>query len=158
MEKYCQVFNEVYGLKTVCLRFFNVYGPRQEGSSYGGVVSQFIRRLRLGEAPIIFGDGLQTRDFVYIKDAVDAAFTALGSRQCVGEKNNSGSGRETWIRELADVLVRKFCLRNVEPEFVEQRTGEIRRSCASIEKARRMLGYEPRFCLEDGIQNCLKGV
>jgi len=156
IEKYCQVFNKVYGLKTVCLRLFNVYGPRQEGISYSGVISQFIRRLRFGKPPTIFGDGLQTRDFVYVEDVVDAIIKASCLKECVGEEINIGSGRETSIRELANILIRKFGLWSIKPKYVTPRVGDIRKSCASIKKAKRLLEYEPKFSLEDGLNKLIK--
>jgi UDP-glucose 4-epimerase len=157
-EEYCQVFNKVYGLSSSCLRFFNVYGPRQGSGSYSGVVSRFIQRLKMRKAPIIFGDGLQTRDFVYVEDVVNAIFKVLHSKQCAGEKINIGSGKETSIRELADVLIKKFSLKDVKPKYVKSRVGDIKRSCGSVEKAKCLLGYEPSFSLDDGLENCMKRV
>jgi len=155
-EEYCQVFNEIYGLRTVCLRFFNVYGSGQGFSHYSSVISNFVRKLRLGEAPVIFGDGLQTRDFVYVEDVVDCMFKALLSKQCVGEKINVGSGVETSIRELAKLLISMFGLKGVRPEYGKPRKGDIRRSLADIEKAKHLLGYEPRFSLEAGLKEMLR--
>jgi UDP-glucose 4-epimerase len=157
-EEYCQVFNKVYGLSSSCLRFFNVYGPRQGSGSYSGVVSRFIQRLKMRKAPIIFGDGLQTRDFVYVEDVVNAIFKVLHSKQCAGEKINIGSGKETSIRELADALIKKFSLKDVKPKYVKSRVGDIKRSCGSVEKAKCLLGYEPSFSLDDGLENCMKRV
>lgn len=154
-EKYCQVFNEVYGLATVCLRFFNVYGPRQDFSHYSNVISNFIRDLRSGKAPVIFGDGLQTRDFVYVDDVVDCMLKTLLSKGCVGETINVGSGVETSIRKLADLLISMFNLNGVRPENREPRKGDIKRSWANIEKAKRVLGYEPKFSLEAGLKKLL---
>ncbi|MEM3672600.1 MAG: SDR family oxidoreductase [Candidatus Bathyarchaeia archaeon] len=147
-EKYCQVFNKLYGLKTVSLRLFNVYGPRQEGNSYSGVISQFIRQLRSSKPPIIFGDGSQTRDFVYVLDVVDAFYKAMDAKQCIGEIN-VGSGKETSIKELAKILIEKFGLKNVEPVYTKPREGDIKRSWANIEKAKHELGYKPNFTLND---------
>ncbi|MGB9713960.1 MAG: SDR family oxidoreductase [Candidatus Bathyarchaeales archaeon] len=155
VEKYCKVFNKLHGLKAVSLRLFNVYGPRQEGNPYSGVVSQFIRRLRSGEPPIIFGDGSQTRDFVYVLDVVDAFCEAMESKQCVGDIN-IGSGKETSIKELAETLIDKFGLKNVEPIYAEPREGDIKRSWANIEKAKHKLGYKPNFSLRNGLGKLLK--
>jgi len=155
VEKYCQVFHKLYGLKTVSLRLFNVYGPRQESEFYSGVISQFIRRLRSGKPPIIFGDGLQTRDFVYVLDVVDAFYKAMNSKQCTGEIN-IGSGKETSIKELAEILIGKFGLKNVEPIYVEPRGGDVKRSWANIEKAKHKLGYKPNFTLRNGLGKLLK--
>jgi UDP-glucose 4-epimerase len=155
VEKYCQVFHKLYGLKTVSLRLFNVYGPRQEGDSYSGVISRFIRRLRSGKPPIIFGNGSQTRDFIYVLDVVDAFYKALNSRQCIGEIN-IGSGKETSIKELAEILIGKFGLKNVEPIYAEPREGDVKRSWANIEKAKHELGYKPNFTLRNGLGKLLK--
>jgi len=155
VEKYCQVFWKLYGFKTVSLRLFNVYGPRQESKSYSGVISRMINLLRSGELPIIFGDGSQTRDFVYVSDVVDAFYKAMNSKQCVGEIN-IGSGKEISIIELAKILMEKFGLKNVEPKYAEPRAGDIKRSWANIEKAKHLLGYKPRFSLDEGLDALLK--
>lgn len=155
VENYCQLFSKVYGLETICMRFFNVYGLRQESGSYSSVIIHFINRLRRGKPPIIFGDGSQTRDFVYVDDVVDALFKAMNLREGVGEKINIGSGRETSIRELAEVIIKKFGLKDVRPIYDSSRPYDVKRSCANIEKARRLLGYEPRVSLEDGLDRLI---
>ncbi|MGQ9641967.1 MAG: SDR family oxidoreductase [Candidatus Bathycorpusculaceae bacterium] len=158
IEKYCQVFNKLYGIKTVSLRFFNVYGPRQKSDSpYSGVILRFIRLLRSGELPVIFGDGSQTRDFVYVLDVVDASYKAMICKQCVGEIN-VGSEKETSISELAKILMEKFGLKNVKPIFAEPRAGDIKRSWANIEKAKHMLGYKPFFNLKNGLDALIKSL
>ncbi|MEM3629453.1 MAG: SDR family oxidoreductase [Candidatus Bathyarchaeia archaeon] len=154
-EKYCQVFNKLYGLKTVSLRLFNVYGPRQEGDSYSSVISRFIRQLRSGKPPIIFGDGSQTRDFVYVLDVVDAFYKAMNAKECAGEIN-VGSGKETSIKELAKILINKFGFKNIKPVYAKPREGDIRRSWADIEKAKHKLGYKPNFTLHNGLGELLK--
>jgi UDP-glucose 4-epimerase len=155
VEKYCEVFGKAYGLETICIRFFNVYGPRQEGGSYGSVIIHFINRLKEGKPPIIFGDGSQTRDFVYVDDVVDALLKAMNLKGSVGEKINIGSGRETSIRELAEVLIQKFGLKNMKPIHAGSRSYDVKRSWAKIEKARRLLGYEPHVSLEDGLDRLI---
>ncbi|MCS7124891.1 MAG: SDR family oxidoreductase [Candidatus Bathyarchaeota archaeon] len=153
VEKYCRAFSKLYGLKTVSLRLFNVYGPRQEGKAYSGVITQMIQRLKSGKPPIIFGDGTQTRDFVYVLDVVDAFYKAMNVKECAGEIN-IGSGEETSIKELAKLLMEKFGL-EVEPVYMEPKTGEIKRSWANIEKAKRVLGYVPKFTLSKGLDALL---
>jgi len=155
-EYYCRVFYEVYELETVCLRFFNVYGSRQGGGPYAGVVSKFIEFLRDRKSPVIFGDGKQTRDFVYVEDVVNACLLALESKACVGEFVNIGSGVETSINELAETLIELFGLSGIEPEYTCPRVGDIKRSCASLEKARRLLGYRPKFSLKNGLSSLLR--
>ena len=155
-EHYCRVFHEVYGLETVCLRFFNVYGSRQVIGPYSGVVMNFIDRLKCGKQPIIYGDGEQTRDFVFVKDVADACAGAMRCEDCVGEVINVGSGMETSINELANVLVGLFGLRDVTPVYAEPKAGDIRRSCADLSKAERLLGYKPSKSLVEGLATLLK--
>ena len=151
-EHYCKVFYEVYGLETICLRFFNVYGPRQSsGGPYSAVISQFIEQLKRGKPPVIFGDGTQTRDFVHVDDVVDATLRALNRKECVGNVINVGSGKETSVKELADVLIRLFGVRDIKPKCSAPRTGDIGRSCADLSKAERMLGYKPKTSLKKGL-------
>jgi UDP-glucose 4-epimerase len=154
VEKYCEVFSKVYGLETICMRFFNVYGLRQSGS-YSSVIIHFINRLKEGKPPIIFGDGSQTRDFVYVDDVVDALFKAMNLMEGVCEKINIGSGRETSIQELAEVLIKKFGLKDVKPIYISSRPYDVKRSCANIEKARRLLGYEPHVSLSKGLDRLI---
>lgn len=158
IEKYCQVFNKLYGLKTFSLRLFNVYGPRQKSDSpYSGVISQFVRQLKSGKPPLIFGDGSQTRDFVYVLDVVDAFHKAMISKHCMGEIN-VGSGKETSISDLAKICIEKFSLKNVEPAYAVPRAGDIKRSWANIEKAKCMLGYKPFFSLKSGLDALIKSL
>ncbi|MEM3766719.1 MAG: SDR family oxidoreductase [Candidatus Bathyarchaeia archaeon] len=155
VEKYCQIFNKLYGLKTVSLRLFNVYGPRQRDETYSGVIKKMIERLKSRKPPIIFGDGTQTRDFVYVLDVVDAFYKAMNTKQCAGEIN-IGSGEETSINELAGLLMKKFGLDGVEPVYMKPRAGDIKRSWANIEKAKRILKYAPKFSLNEGCEALLE--
>lgn len=157
-EHYCRIFHKVHGLKTVCLRFFNVYGPRQSEGPYSGVITQFISRLRRGKPPTIYGDGKQTRDFLFVRDAVEANILVLESQHCVGETINIGTGKSTTINELAKVLMKMFGATTVKPEYAPSRVGDIRDSYADIGKAERILGYKPRFGLEEGIKRFLQGL
>jgi len=149
-EFYCRVFYRVYGLETVVLRYFNVYGPRQVYGPYSGVISIFISRLLEGKPPVIFGDGSQVRDFVYVKDVVEANFLAMFSKNAVGGVFNVGSGRCTSINELAGLLIELMGV-DVEPVYSDPRPGDIRYSCADIGRARKVLGFEPRVDLRDGL-------
>ena len=157
-EHYCRVFCEVYGLETVCLRFFNVYGPRQSRGPYSGVISQFIEQLKRGKPPVIFGDGTQTRDFVHVDDVADATLRAVNRKGCGGNVINVGSGKETSIKKLADVLIELFGLCNVKPVYAEPRAGDVRRSCADLSETKRLLGYEPKCSLREGLSTLLRGV
>lgn len=155
-EHYCKIFHMIHGLRTVCLRFFNVYGPRQSEGPYSGVITQFINGLRRGKPPIIYGDGEQTRDFVYVEDVVEASMLALNSQNCVGEVINVGTGKPTTITELAKVLMRMFRETGAKPKYAPVRAGDIQNSYADISKAERVLGYGPRIRLEEGIRRLLQ--
>jgi nucleoside-diphosphate-sugar epimerase len=155
-EHYCRVYNEVYGLETVCLRFFNVYGPRQMGGPYGGVIMKFIDRLRCGESPIVYGDGRQTRDFVFVKDIIDACLRAMECKNCVGEVINVGSGVETSINELVKVLIELFGIHDVKPIYAEARVRDINRSYADLKRARKLLHYRPKTSLSEGLIHFLE--
>ena len=154
VEKYCQIFNKLYGLETVSLRLFNVFGPRQGGKTYSGVITKMVERLKSGKPPVIFGDGTQTRDFVFVLDVIDAFFKVMNTEKCIGEIN-IGSGRETSINKLAKLLIKKFNLR-VEPVYMKPKAGEIKRSWGNIEKAKRVLGYTPKFSLNQGLEAFLQ--
>ena len=155
-EYYCKVFYENYGLDTLCLRYFNVYGPRQVRDSYSGVITQFIDRLKQGKPPIIYGDGQQTRDFVHVRDVVDANMLALSSQRSVGEVVNVGTGKQTMINQLAEVLLELSGRSYLKPKYEAPRKGDIRNSCADISKAKRALGYEPKVTLKEGLRMMLK--
>ena len=152
-EHYCRVFQEVYGLATACLRYFNVYGPRQNpDSQYAAVIPRFIRWASEGSPLIIFGDGEQTRDFTFIADAVEA--NILAAEGNASGVFNIGRGKSIAINELAQLVI-KLTGNNVEPVHREPREGDIRHSLADISKAR-TLGYEPRYNLEEGLEETRK--
>ena len=151
-EHYCMVFYRIYGVQTVCLRLFNVYGLRQSSGPYSGVITKFIDRLKCGKSPIIYGDGEQTRDFIFVGDVVDACLHAISCRNCVGEAINVGSGMETSINELARIISGLFGMRKIKPVYTKPRIGEVRRSCADISKAEKLLGLKPKVSLEEGLR------
>lgn len=152
-ENYVRVFSELYGLETVILRRFNVYGPRQvAGSSYSGVITAFLSRLLNGQAPIIHGDGKQTRDFVNVDDVVSANMLALKSKNAGGEVFNIASGRAITIIELAKILQRITERECLKPVFAEPRAGDIKHCLADISKAERILGFCPKIKISDGLQ------
>jgi UDP-glucose 4-epimerase len=155
-EHYCRVFHEVYGFETVCLRFFNVYGSRQPIGPYSGVITKFVDRLKRGEEPIIYGDGEQTRDFVFVRDVADACLRAMRRKNCVGEVINVGTGLETSINKLANVLAELFNLRDVKFVYAKPQAGDIRRSCADSSKAEKILGYKPKTSLREGLTILLR--
>ncbi|MBL8025480.1 MAG: SDR family oxidoreductase [Fibrobacteres bacterium] len=152
-EYYMQVFAKLYGVQTVCLRYFNVYGPRQDPTSmYSGVISKFSDVLKSGAVPTIFGDGQQTRDFVFVKDIVKANLLAMRTDKAgMGEVFNIATGATVSLVELLETMC-TILGRKVAPVFKEARAGDIRHSSASIDKAVNVLGYKPDFTIEKGLR------
>ena len=151
-EYYCQVFYQVYGLPTVCLRYFNVYGPRQNpNSQYAAVIPRFIQRVLGDKPPIIFGDGEQTRDFTFVKDAVEANILAAES-DATGVFN-IGKGESISINRLAELII-ELVGKGVKPVHREPRPGDIRHSLADISKAK-AFGYDPNYNLEEGLRETI---
>jgi nucleoside-diphosphate-sugar epimerase len=156
-EKYVAIFNDLYGLETVSLRYFNVYGPRQlAGSSYNAVITAFISRLLRGQSPIIFGDGMQTRDFVHVDDVVSANMLALGSKNVVGEVFAIASGTKTSVYALAQRLQAITNTEHLKPIFAEPKAGDIKHCSADISKAQKLLCFHPKIQLEDGLSSLVK--
>lgn len=141
-------------VEAVIVRLFNAYGPRQEGNPYAGVVQKFIERVSRGEPPVIFGDGLQTRDFIYVKDVVDGLIHIMekveGSMVL-----NLGTGVETSILDLANLILEIYGRRNLKPIFRDPRPGDVRRSVAGISRLRR-LGWCPSYSLRDGLMDMIR--
>lgn len=153
-ENYVRVFQRLYGLKTICLRYFNVYGSRQRvdvHGSYGGVVSIFINRILNSMPPIINGDGKQTRDFIYINDVVEANMLAMNGQNGAGEAFNIGTGKNISIKQVAEILKHIMNEENLEDIHTEPRPTDIKHGYADISKAKSILGYEPRFSIEEGL-------
>jgi len=157
-EDYCRIFHEIYGLETVILRVFNVYGPRQATGPYSGVITKFINRLKDGKPPIIYGDGEQTRDFIYVEDVADALLQAAKCKNCAGEVINVGSGEETSINQLLKIVCELLERQEIKPIYAEPRMGEVKRSCADIRKAEKLLGFKPKYSLEEGLRKTIYGV
>jgi UDP-glucose 4-epimerase len=152
-EYYCRVFQRVYGLPTVCLRYFNVYGPRQDPDSpYAAVIPAFLKKLFQGDSPVIYGDGEQTRDFTFVKDAVAANILAAES-EATGTFN-VGRGDRISINELAGLAVRLIG-NNVEPVYKEPRPGDVKHSLADISRLK-AFGYRPKFSLEEGLRETIR--
>jgi UDP-glucose 4-epimerase len=152
-EHYCQVFTRSYGLETLCLRYFNVFGPRQDPDSpYSGVVSQFIDRLLKGQRPTIYGDGEQTRDFTYVSNAVEANMLASESDRGIGKVINIANGEKVSINELFRLVRQILGRADIEPDYQPSRTGDILHSLADITLAREYLGFEPRVRLAPGLR------
>jgi UDP-glucose 4-epimerase len=146
-EEYIAAYNRLYGSAHVSLRYGNVYGPRQDPKGEAGVVAIFMKRLRAGEAPKIFGDGKQTRDYVFVGDVVAAS---LAAAEHAGGVLNVGTGTETSVLELYERIQRVAAVER-EPEFAEARPGELQRSVLDASLAKRELGWEPQYSLDEGL-------
>ncbi len=153
-EYYCKVFTEVYGLKTVSLRYFNVYGPRQDPySDYAAVIPRFINRVLENKPPVIYGDGEQTRDFTFVKDVVRANIQAMKSN--ADGVYNIAYGNRISINELANVIM-KLMGRNLNPIHEAPREGDVKHSLGDIARAKKDLGYEPTYSLEEGLRGTVE--
>jgi len=151
-EYYCRVFQQVYGLPTACLRYFNVYGPRQDpDSQYAAVIPRFIHLARNNSSPVIYGDGEQTRDFTFIKDVVDANILAAESN--ASGIFNIGRGERVSINNLAGLII-KLVGSIVDPVRQEPRPGDVKHSLADISSAR-AFGYDPKYSLEEGLRETI---
>jgi nucleoside-diphosphate-sugar epimerase len=151
-EDYCRMFTRLYGLETVTIRYFNVFGPRQDPSSpYSGVISLFVSALCAGRAPTIHGDGEQTRDFTYVANVVEGVLRASAAPGVSGEVINVATGGRISLNQLFATL-RDLIGASVEPVYAEPRRGDVRDSRADISKAERLLGYAPTITFEDGLE------
>ncbi len=152
-EYYCQVFWRVYGLETICLRYFNVFGPRQNPSSmYSGVISRFIDALMSGKTPVIYGDGEQTRDFTFVANVVDANIKAAQTAKGIGEVINVANGERTSLNELLEILKKITGKTDVDAEYLPPRKGDVKHSQADNRLAVELLGYEKVVGLEEGLR------
>jgi nucleoside-diphosphate-sugar epimerase len=151
-EYYCQVFSRVYRLETISLRYFNVFGPRQDPSSqYSGVVSRFISALLNKQRPVIFGDGEQSRDFTYIANVVSANLKAANAQSGFGSILNVANGERISLNQLLEELKTITGNHDAVAEYKEPRVGDVRHSLADISRARELLGYEPIVWLREGL-------
>jgi nucleoside-diphosphate-sugar epimerase len=154
-ERYCQLFSQLYGLPTLCLRYFNVFGPRQDpASEYAAVIPCFISALLRGQAPIIYGDGEQTRDFTYIDNAVAANLQAAQAAVS-GEALNIAGGRQISINQLLAQIQTLLSVK-ITPDYSEARPGDLRHSLADISRARRLIHYQPQISFEEGLQRTVE--
>jgi len=152
-EYYSQLFHNIYGLSTICLRYFNVYGPRQNpNSQYSGVIPRFIKMIQEGKPPIIFGDGKQTRDFTFVLDVVQANIMAAETSAC--GVFNIGSGSNVSIEDLAKLIINSMN-KTLSPTYNEVRVGDVRNSLADITKAKE-IGYRPEYSLEKGLKETIR--
>ncbi|HUG55171.1 MAG TPA: NAD-dependent epimerase/dehydratase family protein [Vicinamibacteria bacterium] len=155
-EHYLRVFHHLYGLETLTLRYFNVFGPRQNpGSPYSGVISVFVTSLLSGRVPVIYGDGLQSRDFTYVADVVQANLRALRARGLAGQHVNVATGHRVTLRQLLDTLARQIGV-PARAERRRPRPGDIKHSLADVSAAHRLLGYRPRVDFETGLRRTVE--
>jgi UDP-N-acetylglucosamine/UDP-N-acetyl-alpha-D-glucosaminouronate 4-epimerase len=151
-EQYLRMFTQLYGLETVTIRYFNVFGPRQDPSSaYSGVISVFAKALLENRPPTIYGDGEQTRDFTYVANVVDGVLLACEAAGASGQVINVATGGRISLNVLFETM-RRLIGATVRPRYDEPRAGDVRDSQADIRKARELLGYEPRVSFEDGLR------
>jgi UDP-glucose 4-epimerase len=155
-EKYSQIFSQVYELSTVCLRYFNVFGPRQDPfSSYAAVIPSFIIKMLKGERCTIFGDGEQTRDFTYVKNVVEANLSVLKNKNISGEIINVAAGEETSINVLSQEVARILDF-DEAPKYEESRKGDIRHSYADISKLKELIKYTPSVSFKEGLAETIE--
>ena len=155
-EYYCRVFNRVYGLETLSLRYFNVFGPRQDPSStYSGVISRFIDALMKNTTPVIYGDGEQTRDFTYIANVVDANIRAAQTSSGIGNVMNVANGEKVSLNQLLETLKRITGRSDVIAEYLPERKGDVKHSQADNTRAVEWLGYAKLTDLEEGLKKTI---
>ena len=155
-EQYCQMFTQLYGLETVSIRYFNVFGPRQDPSSpYSGVISLFSTALLENRQPMIYGDGEQTRDFTYVANVVDGVLRACEARGVAGEAINVATGTRISLNRLLGVMT-GILGTHAQPVYKAWRPGDVRDSQADISKAETLLGYRPLVSLEEGLRRTLE--
>ncbi len=151
-ELYAQVFGRVYGLENASIRYFNVFGPRQDPTSqYSGVLSRFMLAILRNEAPVIYGDGEQSRDFTYVANVVDETLRACSAAGASGRVFNGGTGARITLNQVIKLLA-KITVREIHPAYEPERVGDIRDSQAEISLARKVLGYEPGVLFEEGLR------
>lgn len=150
-EKYCQIYHSLYGMETVALRYFNVFGPNQDPSSeYSAVIPKFIKAVSEDRAPVIYGDGMQSRDFTYVQNNVEANILACYSDRAVGGVFNIACGKQYTLLDLVETIAQHFGS-EVRPLFAEARPGDVKHSLASIEKAQQSLNYKVLVPFEQGL-------
>jgi UDP-glucose 4-epimerase len=155
-EHYCSIFGELYGISTICLRYFNVYGPRQaQQSDYAAVIPQFINLITKYKSPVIYGDGLQTRDFIFVKDVVRANLLAASSD--ANGVFNIGSGHAVSVNELTELLIKLTGNPGLRYRHTKERPGDIKHSVADIHKARQ-IGFSSRYSLRRGLMKTIQSI
>jgi UDP-glucose 4-epimerase len=157
-EMFLEAYWKKYGLKTCALRFFNVYGPRQESSDYGFVVGIFIQQVLAGKSPVVFGDGSQTRDFVYVKDNIEACVRAMESDKTNGQVINIGTGRPLTIYDLANMVINCAGKKGkLKPKLVKTQRIDVKHRFPEVGKMIKLLNFHPRVSLEEGLKETIIG-
>jgi UDP-glucose 4-epimerase len=155
-EQYCAAFSHVYGMETVRLRYFNVFGPRQSPDSpYAAVIPLFIQAILTGRSPVIHGDGLQSRDFTYVDDVIQANLLAATAPRASGKVYNIACGKRTTLLDLV-ARINALLGKDIPSLHDDPRPGDVRHSQADISRARAELGYDPRFDIERGLRRCVQ--
>jgi len=157
-EHYCRIFYKLYGLETISLRYFNVYGPYQNPESkYSAVIPIFTKFLLKNKSPVIFGNGKQSRDFTYVGDVVQANLLACQAKQGIGEVFNiAAGGKPVSVNKLFELLAKKLDKEKIKPIYDKPRSGDVFKTEADISKAKNLLGYEPKVFIEQGLKEYVK--
>ncbi len=154
-ERYCQIYYNLYGLETVALRYFNVFGPNQDPTSqYSAVIPKFIKLMREDKEPVIYGDGTQSRDFTYVDNVVFANILACIAEKAAGEVINVACGKSYTLLDLIK-MINEILGKNIEPHFAPERAGEVKHSLADINKAEGLLGYEVKVDFKEGLARAI---
>lgn len=155
-ERYCQIFTQLYGLETVALRYFNVFGPNQDPTSqYSAVIPKFIKLIMNDTEPVIYGDGSQSRDFTFVENNIEANLLACTAPKAAGEVFNIACGERYTLIDLVN-MINEILGKKIEPRFEPDRAGDVKHSLAGIEKARELLGYEVRVDFSEGLERTVR--
>lgn len=154
-ERYSMLYHDLYKLPVTCLRLFNIFGFQNSNDSYSGVITKFIDRVKYNKNPIIFGDGNQIRDFIYVNDVINIISETIENTDAIGEVINIGTGNPTKIVNLSETIIKIFDKKLIS-EFVSPKIGDIRESYADITKMKNILGYIPKYSLEQGLSCLIK--
>ncbi|MBK8944268.1 MAG: SDR family oxidoreductase [Ignavibacteriae bacterium] len=154
-EKYCRVFSKIYGFETIALRYFNVFGPNQDPTSqYSAVIPKFITAIKNDKRPVIYGDGLQSRDFTFIENVVDANIKAAFAECETGIAMNCACGEQTVLKDVA-IKISSYLNKNIEPEFLNNRAGDIKHSLADISLIKEKIGFTPIVNFNEGLNKTI---
>lgn len=155
-EYYCSVFSKVYGLETIALRYFNVFGPYQDPTSqYAAAIPAFVTKILKNESPVVYGDGEQTRDFTYIDNVVHANLLAANAKSVSGQVVNIACGQRITVNQII-AIINQILGKNVPIQYKPTRPGDVKHSLASIEQAKKVIGYEPVVLFEQGLQKAIQ--